>query len=163
MTSLTGHQVVGHLAGDQTRLRLTDQSGNQPAYCGLTLLAADGMAILASVSTVFGSGGLLHGRLEVFASTGTPPVLDSILVLFAAVLACFVSSAAFAQREPGTISATGTSRTRLPNTVADIAVGIEAHGRTVQALQGALAAGSEKLMSFLRTQNVERLRTEQVL
>lgn len=83
-----------------------------------------------------------------------------------AALACLLALPALAQgevrQEPGTITTHATARTRLPNTVADVAVGVEAHARTVAGVQGALAQGSERLLGFLREQKVERLTTEQV-
>ena len=67
-----------------------------------------------------------------------------------------------AERGPGTITTHATARGRLNNTVADVSIGIEAHAPTVAATQAALAAGSDKLMAYLRQQGVERLRTEQL-
>lgn len=63
---------------------------------------------------------------------------------------------------PGLITTHGTARGRLANTVADVSIGVEAHGPTVAATQAALAAGSQKLMGYLRAQGVERLRTDQL-
>lgn len=63
---------------------------------------------------------------------------------------------------PGLITTHGMARGRLANTVADVSIGVEAHGPTVAATQAALAAGSQKLMGFLRAQGVERLRTDQL-
>lgn len=83
-------------------------------------------------------------------------------IAIAALLACLAWAPASAQPGPGTISTSATARTRLPNTVADVTVGIEAHARTIPALQSALSAGSDKLLAFLRKERVERLRTEQV-
>ncbi|MGI4794799.1 MAG: SIMPL domain-containing protein [Janthinobacterium lividum] len=62
----------------------------------------------------------------------------------------------------GLITTHGMARGRLANTVADVSIGVEAHGPTVAATQAALAAGSQKLMGYLRAQGVERLRTDQL-
>ena len=67
-----------------------------------------------------------------------------------------------ADREPGTITTQATARARLPNTVADVSIGVEAHGPSISATQAALAAGTNKLLGYLRQQGVERLRTEQL-
>lgn len=86
--------------------------------------------------------------------------------LMVAVLAGLSSGPVWAQaaaeRGPGTITTHATARGRLDNTVADVSIGVEAHAPTVAATQTALAAGSGKLMAYLRQQGVERLRTEQL-
>ena len=46
--------------------------------------------------------------------------------------------------------------------MADVGLGIEAHGRTVAAVQQALSAGSATLLAQLRGAGAERLRTDQV-
>jgi hypothetical protein len=66
------------------------------------------------------------------------------------------------QQQPGTVTTHATARALLANTVADVAIGVEAHARTVPAVQAALAQGSDRLLDFLRAEKVERLRTEQV-
>ena len=43
-----------------------------------------------------------------------------------------------------------------------MSIGIESHAVSVAATQAALAAGSAKLMGYLRQQGVERLRTDQL-
>lgn len=75
---------------------------------------------------------------------------------------CLVTTAAAAQEHPGTITTHATARARLANTVADVGLGIEAHGRTVAAVQQALSAGSATLLAQLRGAGAERLRTDQV-
>jgi len=59
----------------------------------------------------------------------------------------------------GLITTHATARRRLPNTVADASVSIEAHGRTVAAVQRTLAENSQTLLAFLRQAGTERLRT----
>ena len=65
-------------------------------------------------------------------------------------------------RGSGTITTSATARGRLPNTVADVSIGVEAHGPTLAGTQAALAAGNARLLDYLRQQGVERLRTEQL-
>ena len=65
-------------------------------------------------------------------------------------------------REPGTITTRATARARLPNTVADVSIGVEAHAPSISATQAALAAGTNTLLAYLRQHSVERLRMEQV-
>ncbi len=62
----------------------------------------------------------------------------------------------------GLITTHATARRRLPNTVADASVSIEAHGRTVAAVQRTLAENSQTLLAFLRQAGTERLRTNAV-
>ena len=82
-------------------------------------------------------------------------------ILVAVVVAGLSVGSAWADA-PGTITTHATARGRLANTVADVSIGVEAHAPTVAATQAALAAGSGKLMAYLRQQGVERLRTEQL-
>ena len=62
----------------------------------------------------------------------------------------------------GKISLEATARKRLPNTVADVVLAIQVEGRTVDAVSSQLAERSHTLLDFLRQQEVERLRTEDV-
>ena len=64
--------------------------------------------------------------------------------------------------EPGTVTTHATARDRLANTVADVALGIEAHGRTLAEVQTGLSAGSGKLVAYLARAGAERTRTETV-
>jgi uncharacterized protein YggE len=50
----------------------------------------------------------------------------------------------------------------VPNTVADVVVGIEATGRDVASVSQPLEQHSQALLEFLRQQGAERLRTEEV-
>ena len=64
---------------------------------------------------------------------------------------------------PEGIVVTGaTARKRVPNTVADVVVGIEATGRDVASVSQPLEQRSQSLLEFLRQQGAERLRTEDV-
>ncbi|GAC1344595.1 MAG: hypothetical protein NVSMB18_22500 [Acetobacteraceae bacterium] len=83
-------------------------------------------------------------------------------ILLATALAGSFGAPAGAQDTPGTITTHATARTRLPNTVADISLGIEAHATTVAGLHKALADGSGPLLAYLRGAGAERVRTEQV-
>ena len=82
-------------------------------------------------------------------------------ILASVVLAGLSFGPAWAEG-PGTITTHAAARGRLPNTVADVSIGVAAHAPTVAATQAALATGSGKLMAYLRQQGVERLRTEQL-
>ncbi len=62
----------------------------------------------------------------------------------------------------GKINLEATARKRLPNTVANVVLGIQVEGRTGDAVSGSLADRSHTLLDFLRQQGVERLRTEDV-
>ncbi len=75
---------------------------------------------------------------------------------------CVCAFGARAEAPPGTITTHATARTHLPNTVADVTIGIEAHARTVGAVHKTLADRSASLLAYLRAQGTERLRTEQV-
>src|SRR5206468_6940005 len=84
-------------------------------------------------------------------------------LLLAAALVAALSAPAFSQEQPpGSITTSATARRTLPNTVADVGVGIDAHGRTVAAVHKALADGSGALLAYLRGAGAERLMTEQV-
>lgn len=65
-----------------------------------------------------------------------------------------------ARARPGIISTHAQARRRLPNTVSDATVGIEVHGRDLRATATALARQSQALLTFLRGQPTERLRTD---
>ncbi len=64
--------------------------------------------------------------------------------------------------EPGTVTTHATARDRLANTFADVLLGVEAHGRTLADVQGALSASSSRLTTFLSGNGAERTRTESV-
>lgn len=61
---------------------------------------------------------------------------------------------------PGIISTHAESLRRLPNTVSDASIGIEVHGRDLRGTATALARQSQTLLTFLRGQTTERLRTD---
>jgi uncharacterized protein YggE len=62
----------------------------------------------------------------------------------------------------GTIVIGATAHKRVPNTVADVVVGIQADGRDVATVSKLLEQHSQALLEFLRQQGAERLRTEDV-
>ena len=68
--------------------------------------------------------------------------------------------AASSRPRPGIISTHAKSLRRLPNTFSDATVGIEVHGRDLRGTATALARQSQTLLTFLRGQTTERLRTE---
>ena len=61
---------------------------------------------------------------------------------------------------PGMITTHAQAQRRLPNTVSDATVSIEVHGRDLRGTATALARQSQSLLTFLRGQPTERLRTE---
>jgi uncharacterized protein YggE len=67
---------------------------------------------------------------------------------------------ASSRTRPGIISTHAESLRRLPNTVSDASVGIEVHGRDLRGTATALARQSQALLTFLRGQTTERLRTD---
>jgi uncharacterized protein YggE len=73
-----------------------------------------------------------------------------------------IGSASASPTPNGEINLEATARRRLPNTVANVVLGIQVEGRTGDAVSGALAQKSRTLFDFLRQQGVERLRTEDV-
>lgn len=70
--------------------------------------------------------------------------------------------AAAQQPPPGTVTTHATARDRLPNTVADVTLGIEAHARTLPEVQATLGNNSTQLLAYLRTTGAERTRTQGV-
>jgi uncharacterized protein len=62
----------------------------------------------------------------------------------------------------GRVSLEAVARKRLPNTLADVVLGIQVEGRTADAVSNGLAQRSQTLLEYLRQQGVERLRTENV-
>jgi uncharacterized protein YggE len=62
----------------------------------------------------------------------------------------------------GKINLEATARKRLPNTVADVVLGIQVEGRTADSVSSALDQRSHTLLDYLRQQGAERLRTENV-
>ena len=83
-------------------------------------------------------------------------------ILLACCLAVLLAQPAAAQDHPGTITTHATARTRLPNTVADVSLGIEARAGNVAAVHKALSEGAAPLLAYLRGAGVERLGTDQV-
>ena len=87
-------------------------------------------------------------------------------VLLAVLLAAFPAfgqspPAALPRRDaPGLITTHAEARRRLPNTVSDAVVSIEVHGRDLRGTASALARQSQSLLTFLRGQPTERLRTD---
>lgn len=60
----------------------------------------------------------------------------------------------------GVITTHAESRRRLPNTVSDAVVSIEVHGRDLRSTASQLGRQSQALLTFLRGQPTERLRTD---
>src|SRR5260221_7839975 len=62
----------------------------------------------------------------------------------------------------GRVSLEVVARKRLPNTVADIVLGIQVEGRTTDAVSNGLAQRSQTLLEYLRQQGAAWLRNENV-
>lgn len=62
----------------------------------------------------------------------------------------------------GTVSTSATAHRRIPNTVADVSVGIQTQGADSAAVARDLAQRSQTLLTWLRGQGAERLATDQV-
>ena len=81
---------------------------------------------------------------------------------FAFAFCMTLASAAAAQPAPSILTIQAEAQRRLPNTVSDVRVGIEVHGRDVPGTAALLSRRSQSLLAYLRAQGVERLRTEAV-
>ena len=92
------------------------------------------------------------------------------LRLGALLLAAFLPLIAGAQQSPenqlpvnaGYVSTRATAHRRVPNTVADVSVGIQTEGQSADAVGRDLAQRSQALLGWLRGMGAERLATEQV-
>lgn len=103
--------------------------------------------------------------------SGRPSHRWAILASLAAGLAAFpgqaqesgqaspANPAAGRVPRPGMINTHAQATRRLPNTVSDATVAIEVHGRDLRSTAAALARQSQSLLTFLRGQATERLRT----
>lgn len=83
--------------------------------------------------------------------------------LAAGTLAVLIAAAPAARADdeqpPPRISTHATAHKRIPNTVADITLGIEASGADVAAVTRTLGERSTALMAFLRKPGIDRLET----
>lgn len=62
----------------------------------------------------------------------------------------------------GIVSTSATARRRIPNTVADVSVGIQTQGVDAASVSRDLAQRSQTLLDWLRGQGAERLATDQI-
>lgn len=62
----------------------------------------------------------------------------------------------------GLVSTSATAHRRIPNTVADISVGIQTQGTDAKSVSRDLAERSQTLLDWLRSQGAERLATDQI-
>src|ERR1700744_6576847 len=62
----------------------------------------------------------------------------------------------------GIVSTSATAHRRIPNTVADVSVGIQTQGADAASVSRDLAQRSQTLLEWLRGQGAERLATDQV-
>ena len=70
------------------------------------------------------------------------------------------SAQAPGRRPLGLITTHADAKRRLPNTVSDAVVSIEVHGRDLRTTASQLGRQSQSLLTFLRGQPTERLRTD---
>lgn len=92
------------------------------------------------------------------------------MVSVSASLAFFSARIAHAQQgneltlpvNAGLVSTSGTAHRRIPNTVADVSVGIQTQGADSASVARDLAQRSQTLLTWLRQQGAERLATNQV-
>ncbi len=82
--------------------------------------------------------------------------------LMVLALGCVLAGSAWADEKPGSISTSATAHARLPNTVADVTVAVQAQAPDLASVQKTLTAGSERLVVYLQQQSVERLQTQGV-
>jgi uncharacterized protein YggE len=66
----------------------------------------------------------------------------------------------FGRQAFGLVTTHAEAKRRLPNTVSDAVVSIEVHGRDLRSTASALGRQSQALLTFLRGQPTERLRTD---
>ena len=99
------------------------------------------------------------GRFCLLLSTG----LWLIPALAAAQTPANPDARPAAQGVAATVTTHATARRRLPNTVADVTVGVKVDGPTVADVEEHLAKGSQALLTYLRGAGAERLRTELVM
>jgi uncharacterized protein len=62
----------------------------------------------------------------------------------------------------GLVSTSATAHRRIPNTVADVSVGIQTQGADAASVSRDLAQRSQTLLAWLRGQGAERLATDQI-
>ena len=62
----------------------------------------------------------------------------------------------------GIVSTSATAHRRIPNTVAEISVGIQTQGTDAKSVSRDLAERSQTLLDWLRSQGAERLATDQI-
>jgi uncharacterized protein YggE len=62
----------------------------------------------------------------------------------------------------GIVSTSGTAHRRIPNTVADVSVGIQTQGADAASVSRDLAQRSKTLLDWLRGEGAERLATDQI-
>ncbi len=93
-----------------------------------------------------------------------PGIMMRILLAccFSVLLAMPAAAQNHLGNHPGTITTHATERTRLPNTVADVTLGIEARATNVASVHKALSDGAAPLLAYLRGAGVDRLGTDQV-
>jgi uncharacterized protein len=72
-----------------------------------------------------------------------------------------VAQSALPQSEPRarTLTVMGTGQERIPTTITQVRLGVEAQGKTAEEAQQEVARRSSTLLALLRSRNVERLET----
>jgi uncharacterized protein len=93
--------------------------------------------------------------------------LSAVLFLSVAVLHAPVARAQQGNEltlpvNAGIVSTSATAHRRIPNTVADVSVGIQTQGGDAASVSRDLAQRSQTLLEWLRSQGAERLATDQI-
>ena len=99
-------------------------------------------------------------RLDRWRSSLLISTLGWTLLTPVALLADPITAPALAQ-EPvlRVLTVTGQGREHIPTTLAQATLGVEVQGRTAEAVQAEVAARSDRLVGYLRSQNVAELET----
>ncbi len=96
------------------------------------------------------------------------PAVFSSVVFFSTAVLCGPIARAQQGNEltlpvnAGIVSTSATAHRRMPNTVADVSVGIQTQGADAASVSRDLAQRSQTLLDWLRGQGAERLATDQI-
>lgn len=90
-----------------------------------------------------------------------PMQLGRMLALSVGLLGLTFTQPVFADNEPmtRTLTVTGQGTERIPTTLTQVQLGVEARGETAEAVQREVARRSSAVVDLLRSRNVQRLQT----
>jgi hypothetical protein len=97
-----------------------------------------------------------------FPAAFFPAVFFSTAVLWAPVARAQQGNELTLPVNAGIVSTSATAHRRMPNTVADVSVGIQTQGADAASVSRDLAQRSQTLLDWLRGQGAERLATDQI-